>query len=106
MRWLADAATKAGPSVSVHGWVAWVIVVGAVVFALTVIWKFIWPITRAAVQFTEQWSQITDALPQLLKLAEVADVMLAIEDRLKRVESKVEDLLAAGRASSRPPERP
>ncbi|HEY5201647.1 MAG TPA: hypothetical protein VIJ31_12155 [Acidothermaceae bacterium] len=107
---LAAVGTSSGPSVAVHGWVAWIIIVGAVVFALGVIWKFIWPITKAAVQFSEQWGQITEALPSLLKLADAADALLELADgfadlkkRTERIESKVEDLLAAGRATGRQP---
>lgn len=100
MRWVAEATTG-GPSVAVHGWVAWVIVAGAVMFALGVIWKFIWPITKAAVQFSEQWGQITEALPALLQLAEAAPALLELRDDVKRIESKVEDLLAAGRPTGR-----
>jgi hypothetical protein len=109
VRWAAAATTTGGPAIAVHGWVAWIIIIGAVAFALGVIWKFIWPITKAAVQFSEQWGQITEALPALMKLAEAAPDLLGmrddvkeLKDRAQRIEGKVEDLLADGRDTGRP----
>lgn len=102
MRHLLDATTS-GPSFAVHGWTAVLIYGAFVVGAITVIWKFIWPITKAAVQFTEQWGQIVEALPTLLKLADAADALLGLADDMKRIEGKVEDLLAGGRPTGRQP---
>lgn len=108
MSLIQAATTTGGPAIAVHGWVAWIIVAGAVAFAIGVIYKFIWPITKAAVQFSEQWGQITEALPALLKLADTADALLALREDVndlkaghKRIEGKVEDLLAAGRQTGR-----
>lgn len=88
------ASTTSGPSVSVHGWVAWIIIAAALVASIVVIWKCIWPITKAAVQFSEQWSQITD--PDTGFVALVGDVK-DLKERTKRIEGKVEDILADGR---------
>lgn len=88
------AGTTSGPSVDVHGWVAWVIIAGALTAAVTFIWKCIWPITKAAVQFTEQWGQLTEILPKLASLAEKADELLALPAAVADLQDGMKILLA------------
>lgn len=55
---IAAGATSAGPSVAVTGWIAWVIVAGAVAIAVTSLWTLWRKIVRPFVQSVDTLADI------------------------------------------------
>jgi predicted PurR-regulated permease PerM len=56
----STVTTTSGPSVSVHGWIAFVIITASVLGAVAVIWRIFWPLTKKVVHVTETWPSVED----------------------------------------------
>jgi hypothetical protein len=91
---LAISASTSGPSFTVNGIVAWIIICGAVVAATVTVYKVVWPLTKSLVKASETWPKLDQLASMEESLTKIVKEFqpngsASMRDSVDRIEKRV-----------------